>query len=78
MKTESLYQAQKAELERQKAKVRSTEKTLEKAVDWIVNCDLDVCQICGYYNEQCFDEWAKTNSDIEPCIYRRAGGAEAC
>ena len=75
---ENLYHAQKAELERQKRKVRSTEKTLEKAVDWIVNCDLDVCKVCGYYNKESFETWAKIDGDVDPCIYRRAGGKDAC
>ena len=65
----------KQEGEETKGMDKLTVKTLNKAVEWIVNksCE-DICQICAYYNagEQSEDEHE------DPCIYHRNNGEKAC
>jgi hypothetical protein len=55
-----------------------TVKTLHKAVDYIVNSNEDICQVCALYNAEAFAAAAEENEDIEPCVYCRTNGKVAC
>ena len=55
-----------------------TVKTLKKAVEWIVNCAEDVCQVCAYYDEKAQASELDKDDSIEPCVHCRANGQKAC
>ena len=58
---------------------REKENVANKMADWIVNCDLDVCQICANY-KLCEGENSPEDypDDIEPCPFLREQGKTAC
>lgn len=55
-----------------------TVKTLHKAVDWIVNCNEDVCQICAYLRPWTEEEMNLLEDGVSPCFYFRTNGKKAC
>ena len=55
-----------------------TVKTLHKAVDYIINSDLDCCQCCAYLRAYTEEEMEKIPDDEEICVYRRTNGKRAC
>lgn len=56
-----------------------TVKTLQAAVDWIVNeSSDDICQICAYYNAAAQAAELDKDENIEPCFYCRTNGKTAC
>ena len=55
-----------------------TVKTLHKAVDYIVNSNEDICQVCALYNAEAWTAAIEENEDQEPCVYCRTNGKVAC
>lgn len=55
-----------------------TVKTLHKAVDYIVNSNEDICQVCAFYNAEAWTAALDENEDQEPCVYCRTNGKVAC